>query len=93
MNDIESIRDKRLADNLCRIVANKLRKTGMNDEYYGETYVEAKAVFEMTWLSMLMQKYKYNQVKVAKEMQMSRGTLRTLLKKYYGNQFFRNTND
>lgn len=46
---------------------------------------------ERHWIEYYMKQFKYNQSRTAKEMGISRGTLRTKLYKYFGNEYFRNT--
>lgn len=61
----------------------------LQDMVITQSYTEAKADFEKTWLVKIMQETKYNQSKAANRMGISRGNLRTKLKHYFGNEYFR----
>lgn len=56
-----------------------------------QNYVEAKQEFERFWLQKVMDDCKYNQVKAASKMKLSRGTLRAKLRAHFGTKYFRDT--
>lgn len=58
---------------------------------YGTSYTQAKQELEKSWLEQTIKDCKYNQSKTAKVLGMSRGTLRTRLKEYFGNKYFRDS--
>ena len=54
------------------------------------TYTETQKAFEKYWLEKTMRECRYNQVKAAKALGMSRGTLRTKLARHFGDTYFKN---
>jgi len=54
-------------------------------------YRIAKVEFEKSWIEKTMVTCKYNQSRAAIRLGMSRGSLRTKLKEYFGSKYFRNS--
>lgn len=56
-------------------------------------YEKYKEEFEQQWLQGTMEKHRWNQSKTAIALGMSRGTLRTKLKQYFGNKYIGTRDD